>query len=146
MAQKKPQTFANHRRYVVGYHVVTLLLLFVNLAWWFYHTVTQFSVANLVALFLAIGVVMLALYARTFALGAQDRVIRLEERLRYAEILPEELKPVVANFSVDQIVSLRFASDEELAELVRVVSEQNLTKRDEIKKLIGSWKADYQRI
>ena len=85
------------------------------------------------------------LYARLFALRVQDRVIRLEERLRYERILPEELGWRVDELTVDQFISMRFAGDEELEQLMRKVLDDKLTKRKAIKQLIKNWRADYLR-
>jgi hypothetical protein len=94
----------------------------------------------------AIGVIMIALYARLFPLGVQDRVIRLEERMRMERRLPEEMKSRIGSFSTPQLIALRFASDEELPELARRVLDEGLTDRKVIKKAVKSWRADQQRI
>jgi hypothetical protein len=86
-----------------------------------------------------------ALYGRIFALSVQDRVIRLEERLRYEQVLPEELGWRVDELTVDQFVSLRFASDEELEKLMQKVLHDKLTKRKAIKELIKNWRPDSLR-
>jgi hypothetical protein len=81
-----------------------------------------------------------------FALGAQDRVIRLEEHLRMQAALPDDLQSRVHDFTIDQICALRFASDDELPGLARKVLEENIPDRKTIKQMIQSWKADYQRL
>jgi len=83
--------------------------------------------------------------ARLFALAVQDRVIRLEERLRYAQVLPPDLQGRTRELTIDQIVSLRFASDAELSSLIRKVLDERLTQRKAIKQLIENWRPDYQR-
>ena len=88
---------------------------------------------------------ILVFSARLFALAVQDRVIRLEERLRYTQVLPADLQARSTEFSIGQIVSLRFASDAELPALARKVLDEKLTERKAIKQLIKSWKPDYQR-
>ncbi len=80
-----------------------------------------------------------------FALTVQDRVIRLEERLRFERLLPEDLKARIPEFTVAQLVSLRFASDAELPALARKVLSDNLTDRKTIKKLVQNWRADHLR-
>ena len=84
-------------------------------------------------------------YGRLFALRVQDRLIRLEEQLRYERVLPEELRWRSDELTVNQFVSLRFASDEELPALMRKVLDEKLTERKEIKQLIKKWKPDYLR-
>ena len=75
----------------------------------------------------------------------QDRVIRLEMRLRLEQVLPADLKPRIPQFTVNQLVSLRFASDAELPDLVRRVLDEKMNNRKSIKQLIKTWKADYLR-
>jgi len=79
------------------------------------------------------------------ALKVQDRVIRLEERLRFERALPAELHPRIGEFTIDQLVALRFASNAELPELARRVLEEKLVNRKEIKKLIKTWRPDFVR-
>ena len=94
---------------------------------------------------LAAALVVLVFEARLFALAVQDRVIRLEERLRYAQVLPADLQARTGEFMIGQIVSLRFASDEELPALARKVLDEKVTERKAIKQLIKCWRPDYQR-
>jgi hypothetical protein len=75
----------------------------------------------------------------------QDRVIRLEEQLRYTRLLPEDLKARAGDFSIAQIVSLRFASDAELPALARKVLSENVQDRKQIKQMVQNWRADYLR-
>jgi hypothetical protein len=85
------------------------------------------------------------LEARLFALAVQDRVIRLEERVRYERVLPEELRWRADELTVNQFVALRFASDDELPQLMRKVLDEKLTERKAIKQLIKTWRPDYLR-
>ncbi len=142
----KEQTLANHSRIVPAFHMVALPILALNLADQIYRMVRLgISFDSVVSLLLAIALILVALYARMFALTVQDRVIRLEMRLRLEGVLPPDLKPLIPKFSVDQLVALRFASDAELPTLCRRVLEEKLTKRASIKQLIKTWKADYLR-
>ncbi|MDX1495850.1 MAG: DUF6526 family protein, partial [Longimicrobiales bacterium] len=109
-------------------------------------TVTSFSVTNLMLFVFGCGVVVVGLFARVFPLGVQDRVIRLEERLRMERLLPEELKARIEEVETEHLIGLRFASDEELADLVRRVLDGELADRKAVKAAIRSWRADYQRI
>src|SRR5215469_17048792 len=137
----KDQTLSNHTRIVPAFHLVALPILVLNLADQIYRLV-HFGISfdNIVALLLAV-----ALYARMFALTVQDRVIRLEMRLRLESVLPPDLKPLIPKFSVDQLVALRFASDAELPTLCRRVLDEKIATRKSIKGLIKTWKADYLR-
>lgn len=85
-------------------------------------------------------------YTRAFPIGVQDRVIRLEERLRMERLLPADLKPRIGDFSTDQLIALRFASDAELPDLARRVLEEDMTDRDAIKRAVKGWRPDHQRI
>ena len=94
---------------------------------------------------LAAALVVLVFQTRLFALAVQDRVIRLEEQLRYARVLPAELQARFAELTIAQIVSLRFASDAELPALARKVLDEKVTERKAIKQLIKQWRPDYLR-
>lgn len=94
---------------------------------------------------LALGLTVGFVSARLMALKVQDRVIRLEERLRCERLLPAELKPRIGEFSVDQLVALRFASDAELPVLARKVLDDKMSERKPIKQMIKNWKPDYVR-
>jgi hypothetical protein len=142
MAQ--PQSFANHAKVVPAYHYFTFGLLAVNLLWNLYRTAVGFSVGQLMSLFVAIALVMVFFFARLFALTVQDRVIRLEMRLRLAQLAPD-LASRFDDFTVNQLCSLRFASDAELPELARKVLAEKLDDRKAIKQQIRDWKADNLR-
>jgi hypothetical protein len=99
------------------------------------------------ALFLfAVGMALVALFARVFPLGVQDRLIRLEERLRMEQLLPQDLKVRIPELTTKQLVGLRFASDEELPDLVRRVLTEGIADKNEIKRAIKRWRPDHQRI
>ena len=146
MAPAPPQSYANHRRFVPAFHFLTFGILGINFLWRLYLAVRQPAAATAIDLLLAGALILVALYARIFALRAQDRVIRLEERLRLARLLPEDLRARVEEFSPGQLIALRFASDEELPELARAVLEERLRDRDLIKQRIRSWRADRLRV
>ena len=146
MAEPTPQTYANHARYVTFYHFVSAPIFILNLIWAVYRLVTGFSPDAAIGALLAFALCVIFLFARDFALSAQDRVIRLEERLRMQELLPEDLQPRVNDFSTDQLVAIRFASDAELPDLARAVLTENLTSRKAIKERIQTWRPDYQRV
>jgi Family of unknown function (DUF6526) len=93
----------------------------------------------------AVALLLLALFARLFALTVQDRVIRLEMRLRLTEILSADLRPRIPEFTARQLVSLRFASDAELPALARKVLDEKLSNGKAIKQLVKNWQGDYLR-
>jgi hypothetical protein len=140
------QSFETHARIVPGYHRWTAALVAFPTLYFAYRAAFDFSVDRLALFLLGVGVLLTATYTRVFPLGVQDRVIRLEERMRMEKVLPADLRSRIPELTTRQIVSLRFASDEELADLVRRVLDGELTQRNDIKKAIRSWRADHQRI
>lgn len=144
------QTYATHRRFVPPYHFVTVPILTINLGWSIYRAVQPLPGVpvfdSLLAVAVAAALILVMLYARTFPLKAQDRVIRLEERLRLEKLLPEDLKPRIGELRPSQLVALRFASDGEVADLVRKVLSGGLATQNDIKKAIRTWRADYLRV
>ena len=141
----KPQNFENHAKTVPGYHIVTLGIFAINLVWCIYRVIRGFSAQAVIALLLAIAFILLAFYARIFALTVQDRVIRLEMRLRLQQVLPPDLRPRILELQTGQLVALRFASDRELPDLVRKVLDEQTTDRKAIKKMIADWQPDFLR-
>jgi len=103
------------------------------------------SFASVFGVLVAAALLVLAFHARLFALAVQDRVIRLEEHLRYERVLPEELRRRADELTTNQFVSLRFASDAELLQLMRKVLDDKLNDRKAIKQLIRNWRPDYLR-
>jgi hypothetical protein len=139
------QNFENHAKFVPAFHVVVLGIFTINLGWSLYRVAHAFSAESVLSLLLAIAFILLAFYSRTFALTVQDRVIRLEMRLRMLQILPAELRSRVPEFSVHQLVALRFASDAELPALAKKVLDEKLNDRKAIKKMIREWQPDFLR-
>ena len=144
MAEQK-QNFANHVRFVPIYHYVAAPILLLNLVWAVWSLRSPSFEALLDAL-VAVALIILFLCARVFALKAQDRVIRLEMRLRMRELLPEDLQGRIDEFTPTQMVGLRFAGDAELPDLARKVLDENITAATPIKKLITDWQGDYYRV
>jgi Family of unknown function (DUF6526) len=143
------QSFASHRRYVPLFHFVASFLLLLNLAWAFvriYHAWRiggRFDRGNsIVGLLLAVALLLLFLYIRNFPLAVQDRVIRLEMRLRLGELLPADQRARIPELTIGQLIALRFASDEELPALTRKVLDEKIVSRDAIKREIRNWQAD----
>ena len=140
------QNFSNHGRFFPPFHFFVVPVLLVNFFWSIYRwKLSGFSLDGFVSLVVALALLLGFLSARRMALSVQDRVIRLEERLRYERLLPADLKPRIGDFTVSQFVSLRFASDAELPALTRKVLDEKLNERKTIKQLIKSWKPDYLR-
>jgi hypothetical protein len=144
MANQKPQNFENHMRKVPVF-VISNLVLMVNLVGRLVdlrHGISFGSVMNVL-----VGAALIALFtmARNSTLAVQDRLIRLEMRLRLAGVLPADLRSRVPEFTVAQLVALRFAGDAELPALARKVLDEKLGDRKAIKQLVKDWQADYLR-
>ena len=140
------QNFANHARFVPPYHYVAAPIFLLNLGWAVYGLFGGLSFQAVLDLLVGIALVILFLFARLFALKAQDRVIRLEMRLRMRELLPDDLQGRINAFTATQMVGLRFAGDTELPELARKVLDENITAPTPIKKLVTDWQGDYCRV
>ena len=139
------QNFVNHTKWVPAFHFFVLPVFLLNVFWCIYRLVRWFSVESAISLVLALAFFLLAFYARTFALAVQDRLIRLEMRLRMQQLLPQELRSRIPDFSVDQMVALRFAGDAELPALCRKVLDDKIADRTAIKKMIQNWQPDLVR-
>jgi len=141
----KAQNFENHTKRVPAFHFVVLPIFFLNIVWCIERVIHQHTFGTVMSLLVAIALVLLAFNARIFALTVQNRVIRLEMQLRLQQVLPQDLKPRIPEFTLDQLVSLRFAGDAELPELARKVLDEKLNDRKAIKKLIRNWQPDFLR-
>jgi len=139
------QSFANHTQYNPLYHFVAQPLGIIFFVWSIQRVIrhpsvdTAYMLVGSMALAAAIGV------ARTQVLRTQDRLIRLEERLRLARVLPAELQPRIGELRPWHLIALRFASDEEVTELVRAVLANPALKPKEIKQQVRQWRADHFR-
>ena len=145
MAEKRPQTYANHAKYVPLFHYVAMPLLLINLVLALLGLLDGFTLEAWNRLGTAVAMVLTAFFARVFALRAQDRVIRLEEHLRMERLLPDDLKPRIADVSTAQCVALRFAGDEELPALTRLALDEKADQKT-IKQAIRNWRPDYRRV
>jgi hypothetical protein len=140
------QNFGNHTRWVVAYHGFVFPVLALNFVWSIFRWgKLGFTTDGFVQILTAAALFLLAAYARLFALTVQNRVIRLEERLRYERVLPEDLKARAGELSTGQMIALRFASDAELPGLARKVLDEKLKTGKQIKQLIQNWRPDYLR-
>ena len=145
MEKPYAQSAEKHARIIPMYHGVAFILLAINFLWSLYQAVMHFSWGALVTFGVAFALIVMFFFARLMALTVQDRVIRLEERLRMERLLPADLRARIPEVDIDQIVSLRFASDAELPDLARKVLDEKLTDRKVIKKMIKTWRPDFLR-
>jgi hypothetical protein len=145
MAEPSPQTLANHVRLDFPFHYFVLPVFAIT---WILSVVFLVRHPGFVHFWIVVfntAVVVAAVRFRQYALKVQDRVIRLEEQLRLAALLPDSLRPQTARLSEGQFIALRFASDEEVPALVERTLAANLTPAD-IKKAIKVWRPDYWRV
>jgi hypothetical protein len=140
-----PQTLKNHARFFPLFHFFVAPVLLINALIAIRRLYLAPSGSSVWGLILAVALVGLALAARVMALTVQDRVIRLEMRLRMRDVLPSDLVARCNELTREQFVALRFAGDEELADLVRDVLAGNLRTQKAIKERVRSWQADYLR-
>lgn len=139
------QTYATHRRYVPFYHFFGVPILGLNvlvaIAYFVRYPVKWYAWNIVVAL----ALVAVALTVRFMILRVQDRVIRLEERLRLQQILPADLRGRVGELSTAQLIALRFCDDSETSDLCRAVLNGDVKEKNEIKQRIKKWRPDTLR-
>ncbi len=152
MAETKPQNLANHARFDPPFHffilpifVLGLILTLVHFFAHITHGDLRDHIHAVLLILLAVAFLLLAFKVRLYSLKVQDRVIRLEERLRLTQLLQEPLRSRIPELTVDQLCGLRFASDAEIPKLVERTLKENL-KRADIKKAIQNWRGDYWRV
>lgn len=139
------QTYKNHVRWLPAFHFFAVPVLLLNAINEGRHLYAAPSRSTAFAFVVAAAILTVAFLARTQALTAQDRLIRLEMRLRLQPLLPADLYARFNDFTTPQLVALRFASDGEMADLMRTVLKDG-TKQGDIKKMIKQWEGDYVRV
>ena len=149
---EKPQTFANHTRFDPPFHFFLIpvfgLAVIFALVFFFAHIGHRTAWGNVHAFLivvLAFALLILMFKTRLYALKVQDRVIRLGERLRLMQVLPDPLRARIPELTEGQLIGLRFASDAELPKLVERVLNEKLS-RNEIKKSVQNWRSDNWRV
>jgi hypothetical protein len=143
---EKVQNYANHVRWYPLVHFVITPLLTINLIYQVVRLVLEPGWDRGVDVVIAAVLILMSLASRLQALKAQDRVIRLEERLRYREVLSPEMAPRASALPTGKMISLRFASDGELPGLVERVLAGELSSGKEIKSAIREWRGDHLRV
>jgi hypothetical protein len=141
----KTQSFSNHAKFDPPFHFFVLPVFFFNILVVGYLLFRHPGTGGAWLLLVSLSLLVLAGRARSWATHLQDRVIRVEERIRLTVILPEPLRSRISELTDSQIVGLRFASDAELPALVQRALGERLSRSD-IKKAIGEWRPDYSRV
>lgn len=145
MPETKPQNYANHVRFDPWFHFFLGPVSFITFIWTIVHVIRHPHAASAWAVVVAFAWIVFLVKMRLYSLKVQDRVIRLEERMRLALLLPESQHALIAKLTVPQMIALRFASDAELPILAGRAVQENLTQK-QIKQAIQNWRADTHRV
>ena len=145
MAEKKPQTFANHMRFDPLFHFFVLPVFFLLAIAGLVHFIWRPGLHSGLMFVVAVALAVAVSKIRFYALRVQDRVIRLEEQLRLTALLPEPLRSRIPELTEGQLIALRFASDAEVPKLTERALNEKLSRAD-IKKAIQTWRPDYWRV
>ena len=145
MAETGIQDYAHHRRLDPAMHYFVFGVFAVNLLVTLWQAVRNRNPLSIWSVVMAGALIVLFFRVRLYPLQVQDRVIRLEERLRLATLLPDGLRARIGELTTSQLVGLRFASDGEVPALVQAALDGRLPS-EEIKKKIVSWRADLERV
>ncbi len=143
---EEPQTFATHRRWIPAWHFFALPVLLANV----FVLAARFwrdpRFVNGWAVIVAIALVTGIFISRAMPLRAQDRIIRLEERIRLERVLPSDMRGRIGNLTPEQFIGLRFAPDDEVPDLTRRALNGELNTRADIKRAIRNWRPDHMRV
>jgi hypothetical protein len=141
-----PQTFSNHTRWQPPLHFFVLPVMLINVFWAVIVFVKDPNWNSGWWIIVSLALLVLVFFVRSNPLKAQDRIIRLEERLRYQQVLSPSLLQQTSALEPGQIIALRFAGDDELEELMTAVLAGKFSKNSEIKRAIKHWRADTFRV
>jgi hypothetical protein len=141
----KTQSLKNHARLDPLYHVFIFAFYLANLIYAGFHLYRQPSLSSGWYLVLSLAIIIPLIKLRTYPLKVQDRVIRLEERLRLQALAPQQWHAQIYRLTEDQLIALRFAGDDEVVELAKQAIEHKLDRK-QIKERIRSWRADDWRV
>jgi len=148
MSKSSPQNLKNHGRIDPLVHVVLLLVLIANLVFAGFHIFRHWHDAPIASswyIVLSFAAILALLKIRQYPVKVQDRVIRLEERIRLQALAPTEWHTQIYRLSEDQLIGLRFAADDEVVELAKQALEHNLNRK-QIKERIKDWRPDNWRV
>jgi len=145
MSEQPAQNYSNHTRLDPPYHFFLFGVLAVTLLMVIWNLIQHPGFTAAWGVVVILAAIVLAFKTRLYALKAQDRVIRLEERLRLSNLLPDSLRARIGELTESQLIALRFAPDAEIPVLVEKTLANNLPGA-EIKKAIVNWRPDYFRV
>lgn len=145
MSDQTPQTRSNHTRLDPAFHFFLVPAVLLYLVWTIIHLVRHPAPDSLALFGIAIVLFVMTYKFRTYSLKVQDRVIRLEERLRLATLVSDPLRSRIPELTESQLIGLRFASDAELPGLMERALNEKLDRK-QIKAAIVNWRGDYWRV
>lgn len=145
MAQST-QSYSSHRRYIPIYHFFVLPVLGLNILAALARLNKFRTPYKVWEVLVAVALAILANEARSMVVRAQDRSIRIEERNRLGALLPEDLRSRIDELTKEQLIGIRFASDDEVPELVRRCLGGELTTAEQVKKAVANWRPDHHRV
>ena len=145
MSKSEPQNLKNHVRFDPPYHFFLTLISLASIVVSIVYAAHHFGFYSVWMVVVALAAFVALFKLRLYPLKVQDRVIRLEERMRLEALAPAEWHAQIYRLSEDQLVGLRFASDDEVVELAKQALEHNLTRK-QIKERIRTWRGDYWRV
>ena len=145
MSKFEQQSLKNHARFDPAFHFLIFGVFLANLVFACFHLYHHPSIGAGWYLALSLLVIVPILKLRQYPLKLQDRIIRLEERLRLQALAPAEWHAQIYLLSEDQLIALRFSGDDEVVGLAKQALEEKLNRK-QIKERIRSWRADNWRI
>ncbi len=145
MAENKPQNLANHAKLDPLFHFIVLPVFALTAFGGTIHFLWHPSYHSASFFVISVAAVIAVLKIRIYSLKLQDRIIRLEERLRLTTLCSEPLRSRIPELTEDQLIALRFASDAEVPKLAERAISEKLSRAD-IKKAIQTWRPDYWRV
>ncbi len=140
-----PQSLKNHTKFDPPFHFLLTWVLLINLGLAITFLVQRKNLPSAWFVVLSVAAIVALFLLRHYPLKVQDRVIRLEERLRLQALAPAEWHVQIFRLSEDQLIGLRFAADDEVVDLAKQALEHNLNRK-QIKERIRNWRADYWRV
>jgi len=145
MSQPKTQDLKHHASLDPIFHYFLIWISLASMVIAIVYAVQHPDFYSVWIVLVAVAAFFALFRLRTYPLKVQDRIIRLEERLRLQALTPTEWHPQIHRLTEDQLIALRFASDEEVVQLARLTLDQNLNRK-QIKERIQSWRPDHWRV
>jgi hypothetical protein len=145
MSESKPQSFKSHARFDPPYHFFLTFVSIASIVIAVIYCIHHFCFVSVWLVVVSLAALIVVFRMRTYPLRVQDRVIRLEERLRLQALAPAEWHTQIYRLTEDQLIALRFAADDEVVELAKQALEHNLSRK-QIKERIKDWRPDNWRV